>query len=430
MKLHKLLAMVLALLLLSGAVPALAEAVDAERTGTLRILYPGTSGIEQTYMEKVKQAFQQKYPNVAVEIDYLVWTDLQTKFTIMAQNSDWPDIVTTQDFTSYLAMGILEPLNGYFDESLPLENFSGVGLEYTTVDGVIYAVPIGMNNWAHIANAGILEEIGWKAEDIRSWDDIVAIARAASEKGYYGYTCAGANGGRFLFRDLTMVALSNGFSPDDTSEETRPAYIETLQLFADLAPYMPEAQSTWGYDEQYRLFDEGRVAIMHAGTNYTSVAAPFGLHAINDVIPIGFPQGPSGTQPACMINSTALAIPTGSTQKDLAWAFIQTALSPECIDYYIASINMPPLKTHDQDALIAYADEEYFGHGAEHRALIDQFIALADECGLMQPKIVGQSPMELVVQAAMIDLLAGVTTPEACYEVIRTGIDDIKASLE
>lgn len=91
---------------------------------------------------------------------------------------------------------------------------------------------------------------------------------------------------------------------------------------------------------------------------------------------------------------------------------------------------MPPLKTHDQDALIAYADEEYFGHGAEHRALIDQFIALADECGLMQPKIVGQSPMELVVQAAMIDLLAGVTTPEACYEVIRTGIDDIKASLE
>mgnify|MGYP000003188354 FL=1 len=431
MKRNRILAALLALTLVLYVWPAIAQSViDEERTGTLRILYPGTSGIEQAYMEKVKETFQQQYPNVTVEIDYLVWTDLQTKFTVMVQNNDWPDIVTTQDFTSYLAMGVLEELNGYFDETLPLENFSKVGLEYTTVDGKIYSVPIGMNNWAHIANAAILEEIGWKAEDITTWDDIVAIAKAAFEKGYYGYTCAGASGGRFLFRDLSMVALSNGFSPDDTSEETRDAYIETLQLFADLAPYMPEAQSTWGYDDQYRLFDEGKVAIMHAGTNYTSVAAPFGLNAINDVIPIGFPKGPSGSQASCMINATALAIPTGCTQKDLAWDFIKCALSPECIDYYIASINMPPLLNHDQESLVAYADEEYFGHGAEHRALIDKFVALADKCGRMQPKIVGQGPMELVVQAAMIDLLAGIVTPEECYETIKSGIDDIKASLE
>ena len=38
--------------------------------------------------------------------------------------------------------------------------------------------------------------------------------------------------------------------------------------------------------------------------------------------------------------------------------------------------------------------------------------------------------MELVVQAAMIDLLAGIVTPEECYETIKSGIDDIKASLE
>lgn len=216
MKRNRILAALLALTLVLYVLPAMAQSiVDEERTGTLRILYPGTSGIEQAYMEKVKEVFQLQYPNVTVEIDYLVWTDLQTKFTVMVQNNDWPDIVTTQDFTSYLAMGVLEELNDYFDETLPLENFSKVGLEYTTVDGKIYSVPIGMNNWAHIANAAILEEIGWRAEDISTWDDIVAIAKAASEKGYYGYTCAGASGGRFLFRDLSMVALSNGFSPDD-----------------------------------------------------------------------------------------------------------------------------------------------------------------------------------------------------------------------
>lgn len=430
MKRMKVVALLLALMMVFAALPALAEANDAERTGTLRILYPGTSGIEQAYMEKVKARFNEQYPNVNVEIDYLVWADLQTKFTVMSRTNDWPDIVTTQDLSSYLAMGILEELNGYFDETLPLENFSKIGLEYTTRDGVIYSVPIGMNNWGHIVNGAILEEIGWKAEDIKTWDDVVAIAKAAFEKGYYGYTCAGASSGRFLFRDLTIVCLSNGITPDNTSEEARDAYIEVLKLFSDLAPYMPEAQSTWGYDDQYRLFDEGKVVMMHAGTNYSSVAAPFGLNAITDVIPSGFPQGPSGTQGACMINSTALAIPTGCTQKDLAWAFIKCALSSDCIDYYIASINMPPLTTHDQDSLIAYADEEYFGHGAEHRALIDKFIALADVCGQMQPSIVGQTAMEPIVQAAMIDLLSGTTTPEECYEVIKTGIDEIKASLQ
>mgnify|MGYP002556375367 CR=1 FL=1 len=184
MKRTRIVAALLALTLTLCAWPAMAEtAVDATRTGTLRILYPGTSGIEQAYMEKVKERFQQQYPNVTVEIDYLVWTDLQTKFTVMVQNNDWPDIVTTQDFTSYLAMGVLDELNAYFDDTLPLENFSKVGLEYTTVDGKIYSVPIGMNNWAHIANAAILEKIGWKAEDIHSWDDIVSIAKAAFEKG-------------------------------------------------------------------------------------------------------------------------------------------------------------------------------------------------------------------------------------------------------
>lgn len=148
MKRTRIVAALLALTLTLCAWPAMAEtAVDATRTGTLRILYPGTSGIEQAYMEKVKERFQQQYPNVTVEIDYLVWTDLQTKFTVMVQNNDWPDIVTTQDFTSYLAMGVLDELNAYFDDTLPLENFSKVGLEYTTVDGKIYSVPIGMNNW-------------------------------------------------------------------------------------------------------------------------------------------------------------------------------------------------------------------------------------------------------------------------------------------
>lgn len=70
--------------------------------------------------------------------------------------------------------------------------------------------------------------------------------------GKYGYAMANGGEGRFSFRDLEMVALSNGFQPDDTSEETKDAYIETLQLFADMAAYMPEAQSAWQYPELFQ----------------------------------------------------------------------------------------------------------------------------------------------------------------------------------
>ena len=51
MKRNRILAALLALTLVLYVWPAIAQSViDEERTGTLRILYPGTSGIEQAYM--------------------------------------------------------------------------------------------------------------------------------------------------------------------------------------------------------------------------------------------------------------------------------------------------------------------------------------------------------------------------------------------
>ncbi|MFR9049126.1 MAG: hypothetical protein ACLVJZ_11005 [[Clostridium] leptum] len=60
----------------------------------------------------------------------------------------------------------------------------------------------------------------------------------------YGYAMANGGEGRFSFRDLEMVALSNGFQPDDTLK--KPKTLISNPALSDIS-LMPEAQSAWQY---------------------------------------------------------------------------------------------------------------------------------------------------------------------------------------
>ena len=111
-----------------------------------------------------------------------------------------------------------------------------MGLEYKTYDGVLYGVPHVLCTYAHIYNKDLCDAAGVDPTTFKSWDDVLNAVKATSGDGVYGYAMANGGEGRFSFRDLEMVALSNGFQPDDTSDATKPKYIETLQLFADMAP--------------------------------------------------------------------------------------------------------------------------------------------------------------------------------------------------
>ena len=316
-----------------------------------------------------------------------------------------------------------------------MDNFSTVGQEKFSVDGTLYAVPMTLIPYSHIVNTELFEKVGIDPASMKTWDDVVAAAKAISELGddYYGFAMANGGEGRFAFRDFMMITLTNGFTPDDISEETKPAYLEALQFIADLAPYMPASQSTWLYPDLFKAWESGKVGIMHTGTYFTGNVVDHGVASLDRTAVNPLPAGPSAEKTAMMVGSCGYAMFAGSSQKDAAWAFIETAISPDILGKLAGSMNVSAVDYLSEETLVEWATKADESHGADigskHIALMSQFQEKANEYGVPMPTILGQSAMEKVVQGAIVKLTNNQCTVEEAYEEIRSGIQEVKDSL-
>ncbi len=432
----KLFALVLCLMLALSALTVV-HAETSDLSAHLRVLYPGTSDLEKEIAEDIANALHEKYPNIEVEYIFLAWSDIETKMAVMVSTGDYPDVMQIQDAANPVAMGALEPIQPWIEGSseVSMDNFSPVGCEKFSVDGTLYAVPMTLIPYSHIVNTELFEKVGIDPAGMKTWDDVVAAAKAISELGddYYGFAMANGGEGRFTFRDFMMICLTNGFTPDDTSDETKPAYLEALKFVADLAPYMPESQSTWLYPDLFKAWESGKVGIMHTGTYFTGNVVDHGVASLDRTAVCPLPAGPSAEKTAMMVGSCGYAMFAGSTQKEAAWAFIETAISPDVLGKLAGSMNVSAVDYLSEETLVEWTTKAYASHGddigAKHIALMSQFQEKANEYGIPMPTILGQSAMEKVVQGAIVKLTNNGCTVEEAYDEIKAGIEEVKASL-
>jgi ABC-type glycerol-3-phosphate transport system substrate-binding protein len=409
----------------SGAAWAQSKAVS----GNLRILYPGTSEFEKKMALVWQDEVQKKYPNIKMEFIFLVWSDLEKKLAVMVQAHDYPDIMMVQDVTNPVSMDALEVLDPYFNDQMKLSSFYSAPLDYMKVGGKIYAVPFLAIVYSHVANKEKLTAAGVNLDTIKTWDDMRAAVKALNKGGTAGYAMANGGTGRFTFRDFMMVSLSDGFSPDDVSAGSKTKYIETLKLFADMAPYMPKSQVTWLYPELFKSFDNGGHAIMHTGSYFTANIIANGTKGLKSAVLFAFPKGPSASKPQVMVGANGFAILKGSKQKDAAWKAIEVAMSPAVLGPYAGAMNISAVDYITDDMMEAGAKSAYPDGWKEHLALSNSFRKLVAAYGVPMPKILGQPQMEIVLQAAIIKMLDGKATPEQTYDEIKKGIDQIKSTL-
>lgn len=432
----KMLALILLAVMMLSLLPASGLAGESELTANLRVLYPGTSDLEKEIAEDIRAALKETHPGIEIEFIFLAWADIETKLATMIASGDYPDVMQIQDVINPVSMGALEPIQPYIEASdtLAMDMFSPVGLEKNMVDDTLYAVPMTIIPYSHIVNTELFEQVGIDPESMKTWDDVRAAVAAIGEiDGVNGYAMANGGEGRFTFRDFMMISLSNGFTPDDTSDETKAAYIETLQFIADMSPYMPATQSTWLYPELFKAWEAGTVGMMHTGTYFTGNVVAHGVEAMTRTKAIPMPAGPSSDTSAMMVGSCAYAMISGSEQKEAAWAFIEAAMSEPVLGKLAGSMNVSAVNYISDETLIKYADVAYESYGpevgAEHVALMNEFKAAADVYGVPMPAILGQPSMEKVVQGTLVKLTNGEITAEQAYDEIKTGIDEVKETL-
>lgn len=397
----------------------------------IRVLYPGTTDVEKQVAKDIVTKLHETQPNINVEYIFLSWTDLEKKMTVMVQSQDYPDVMQIQDITNPVAMNALEPLDSYLGGKLKKDQFVKAAWDNMESGGKLYAIPMLMIPYAHVVNTDLLTKAGLKPDDLKSWSDVVTAAKKISASGANGYAMANGGDGRFTFRDFEMITLSDGFTPDDTSDQTKPKYLEALNLIRQLSSYMPKSQSTWQYPELFKAWEEGSTGMMHTGSFFTANVVAHGTKSMSRTQVVPFPKGPSGSKQTIMVGASGYSILAGSKNKEAAWKFIEAAMDESVLGKLSASINAPAVTYISDDILLKNAKAAYGDDvGEKHIKLLKEFQQAAQQYGVRQPSILGQAAMAKTLQSAIVKLTNGELTPEQAYDQIKSGIDDVKAQLK
>ncbi len=395
-------------------------------SANLRMLYPGTSEIEKAWAETLKKNVSKIYPNIKLEIIYLSWSDMEKKLAVMVAAGDSPDIMEIQDVVNPVAMDALEPLDGYLNNKIKISNYAPGFLEYSKVNGKIYSIPLGGIVYGHAVNTELLKAAGYKIENLKTWDDLKAAVKAMTKDGKYGYAMANGGTGRFTFRDFMMVCLTNDVNPDDVADLSKKRYLEVLNLFNDLAPYMPKSQVNWLYPELFKAWGAGNVGIMHTGSYFTANAISHSTEIIGKTRVFSFPKGPSAQKQQVMVANVGFSILKGSRQKEAAWKVMEIINSPEMVAKAGGAMHLPATLKMDKVTLQATAEQAYPQSYKGHLVLINDFATIASKYGVPQPKILGQPQIEMVIQSALFKMINGEKNPNATYDEIRSGILKVK----
>lgn len=396
---------------------------------TLRVVFPGTSETEKQGAVRLKNLAESRLPGIKIEMMYIGWPDLEKKLSVMLPGGDIPDLVQQQEATNLVAMGALEQLDSYLarsDSMLKKEQFYEGVWNFSQYEGKIYTIPIRAISYGLIVREDLLNEAGMKLADLKTWDDLKRAAKAMTKGNVYGY---GYPLGlpRFAWREGPYIAgYSNNFDLSDTSEATKPKYLEMLRLFKDLQPSMSPTTKVMGLREAFQTWGLGNIAMMPTGDFFVANLYPINPKILKHSRVVAFPKGPSAQKPWAPVANVGWAMFKGSKYKEEAWKALSFFTSLENLTEESAMLNTPARRDIDLAKLAQAAAKFYPDAVEDNRRIINDFVTNSHPIGVPMRKILRREEMEVAFQKVMIEMLDGKLTPEQAYERIKAEIDRIK----
>lgn len=186
MKMRVLSILLVVLLLLGGCAKPSDQNTSSNDVKTITI-WAWDKNFNIPIMEEAAKRYKANHPNVEIKvIDYAkddVEKKLQTGLAAGA-GKGLPDIVLVED---YNAQKFLKSYPGKFADltgKIPHEEFAQYKVEALSVDGKTYGVPFDSGVAGFFYRTDILEQAGYKPEDLQNitWDEYIRIGKEVKEK--------------------------------------------------------------------------------------------------------------------------------------------------------------------------------------------------------------------------------------------------------
>ena len=326
---RKLLAGLMAMLMLLGAFGAGSQAQAAEKTKVVFwYLWGGTEG---EVIQEAIDAFNAQ--SDTVEVEGLSVPDSQKILAAIAAGNG-PDVV--DDFSTNIGLmassGVLEPLDTYIEKTqYDLSRFVPAAVEACRMDGILYSMPISLNLMGLYYNKTLLKEAGFESEP-KTLEEMYDMAVATTKVNADGTldVCG--------FPDFPFVYYTNNFAVASGggwyTEDGKPAA-------ADNAGNKLALELTRNYREKFGLEN---VVRFQASGKYFDPTDPFVIGKqtfrvdgpwlgknvrevlLSDidygVCYIPYPQDHPELEGRALVSSSTMYIASNAKDKDAAWDFI------------------------------------------------------------------------------------------------------------
>jgi multiple sugar transport system substrate-binding protein len=399
---------------------------DGKLTGSLEIVWPGTSDPEKQVAQDF--AAEMAKQDIKIEYTFLSWRDMQQQLAVRVQANDPPDITMTQDVTDLVRLGALEPLGDYLaDSGIDTKSFSPGSLEYSTIDGRLYALPYLAQAFTLIVNEKMLGDAGMKVADLKTWADVEKAAAAMTKDGKYGFAYPAGNP-RFAFRVPLTIGYSNGVNigAPDPADEAK--WKELLDHMAKLTPSRPPADKAWDYPEMWQAYAKGEVGMIVAGTYFTANLYPLNPGIIGQSVQLAYPAGPSADKALAPVSNAGYGIFAGSKNKELAWHVLKQLASDKWTARLAAVVNTPARSSVSLDALKPEVQQVYPDAVDGQMKQLENNIDLIKNNGTPLKQIPGQPEMEPELQEVMLQFLDGKVGRDEAYSLLQERLSAVAKS--
>ncbi len=319
----------------------------------------------------VIKAFQEKYPNIKVTNEVVLWDDFQSKFLNAIQTNTAPDLVAVTETTwsSGYQVGGLVSLDDVVN-NLDVTIMDNLIASYKT-DGHYYAIPFASNCEMLFYRPSMLKAAGL-TEPPKTWDELLDYAKKLTvdkdgdgtpDQYGIGITTGRNDLAQNTFAAFMATAGVDVFDKEGNVDFNNEKIVSTFKLYKDLAAYTPAAASGWSWGEIEMNWAAGTFAMFpYSSPNLSAL-----LEANDTDIACALLPSPDGSNVGhCnMVHSLAMTADCESRgNKEAASKFLQFILQPE-MSYVLSVCQEPGLyfpTTKEGNELLAsgYFNEEAF----------------------------------------------------------------------
>ena len=295
----------------------------------LRVLMPIGGGYTIEDQEAIAKEFEQVYPGVKVEMEFVGWAELWNKIITSIGAGAAPDVmyIGSRWVPALADMGAIVPLDEYITEA-KRAMYPQTIWDTVTYQGKTWGVVRAMSTKVFIYNKDLFAQHGLSVPT--SWDELLQVAKTIHDpdSGIYGIAMCGkrfvstvtqfqqylyANGGKIVDEEGNVVI-------NDAKA------VRALEFYKELSQYAQPGITEWRREDLVKLFETGKVGMYIDHVHNAKRAMEKGVN-------VGFfliPGGPDSDKPyGCCMVTDCVSITAQSKNRELAWKFVEYMTSFE-----------------------------------------------------------------------------------------------------